>query len=438
MKVRFVEHASILIECQNRTILCDPWFVSKVFNDGWALVSPASPPPSSTVDYIWISHEHPDHFNFPTLKGIPDVDKSRIKVLYQRHASPRIVDALLKMGFSQIIELPLYKGVRLERGREGVWGWAGWMDVFLAVRDHSSKECILNLNDCVFNVDQLRYIKRHIGRVSLLFTQFSFANWVGSDGDEVHGAERKIEQFTQQINIFDPEFTVPFASFIYFCNEENCRMNAWANTPDSIARLNLKGVNFMYPGDEWDSDSKAFNSERALEKYRADYANTKIDGTPAAADIARVSQAVEKRLEEFKSRISKSRLKKIRPFSIYVHDLGKVMEVNPAQGTYRILEDAAEQSQVTRYVMCSQVVWYTFAFPWGANTLLISGMYRDREFAKKGWHPFFSLQTKLSTEIYRFVGIQGSLRTLNFWWRKKGEMLFKYTGAFRGQGMVED
>src|SRR5260370_5644901 len=138
---------------------------------------------------------------------------------------------------------------------------------------------------------------------------------------------------------------------MYFCEEEKWSMNAWANTPDSIARLNLEGVNFMLHGDELDSDSKAFNSERALEKYRADYANTKIDGTPAAADIARVRQAVQKRLEEFKSRISKSRLKKIRPFSIYVHDLGKFMEVNPAQGTYRTLEAAAAQSQVTRYVM---------------------------------------------------------------------------------------
>src|SRR5437588_937147 len=102
MKVRFVGHASISIACQNQTILCDPWLVGKVFNDGWALVSPASPPSFADVDYIWISHEHPDHFNFPSLKGIPQADRSRIKVLYQRHSSPRIAEALLKLGFSQV------------------------------------------------------------------------------------------------------------------------------------------------------------------------------------------------------------------------------------------------------------------------------------------------------------------------------------------------
>src|SRR5438105_8959973 len=158
MKVRFVGHASILIECQNQKILCDPWLVSKVFNNSWALVSPPSPPSFSDVDYIWISHEHPDHFNLPSLKSIPDADKSRIKVLYQRHASPRIVDALKKLGFSHIIELPLYRWFRLDRDLEVFCGSVKVMDSFIAVRD--SQECILNFNDCVLNVDQLRYVKR--------------------------------------------------------------------------------------------------------------------------------------------------------------------------------------------------------------------------------------------------------------------------------------
>ncbi len=258
MRVRFVGHASIAIECQNQVILCDPWLVGKVFNNSWALLSPSSPPAFSTVDYIWISHEHPDHLSFPSLKGIPDSDKSRIKVLYQRHASPRVVDSILKLGFSHVIELPQYRWFRLGRDLEVFCGSVWSMDSFLAVRDRVSKECLLNLNDCVLNVDQLRYIKHRIGNVSMLFTQFSFAQWVGNDCDEDHGAERKIEQLTQQIEVFKPEFTVPTASFVYFCNEENCRMNHWMNTPDSIARLKLKGVNFMYPGDEWDSDSRTF------------------------------------------------------------------------------------------------------------------------------------------------------------------------------------
>ena len=436
MKIRFVGHASIFIECQNQTILCDPWLVGKVFNNSWALVSPSSPPPFADVDYIWISHEHPDHFNFPSLKSIPDTDKARIKVLYQRHASPRIVDALLKLGFARIIELPIYRWFRLDRDLEVFCGSKGSIDSFLAIRD--SKECILNLNDCVLNVDQLRYVKRHVGNVSLLFTQFSFANWVGNDHDEMYGAKRKIKQLTQQIDVFKPEFTVPFASFVYFCNEENCRMNAWMNTPDSIAQLNLPGVNFMYPADEWDSDRRTFNSERALEKYRADYTNITIDPTAAAVDIAQISQTIKKRLQEAASKVPKALLKMAKPFAIYVHDLDKTVEVDAAHGALRIIEGDAQYGQSARYVMCSQVVGFTFAFSYGPDTTQVSGMYLDRQFGKQvknEWHRFrfFWLQEKLSSEVFRLTGIKGVMRTVHFWWRKKGEKFYQYAGKFRGQ-----
>jgi len=437
MKIRFVGHASIAVASHNQTILCDPWLVSKVFNNSWALVSPSSPPPWAEVDYVWISHEHPDHFNFPSLKGIPDTDKARIKVLYQRHASPRIVEALMKLGFSHVIELPLYKWFRLSPDLEVYCGSVGSMDSFIAVRD--SKECILNLNDCVLNIDQLRYIKRCIGNVSVLFAQFSFASWVGNDHDEVYEAKRMIKQLTEEIEIFNPEFTVPTASFVYFCNEENCRMNPWMNTPDSIARLNLKGINFMYPGDEWDSDRRIFDSKGALKKYMVDYANIIIDATPAVVDISQISQAVEKRLQETTSKIPKVLLKRIEPFAIDIHDLNKVLEVDLGQGVYRITEGDAEHSQAARYVMCSQVAWFTFAFSYGPNTTQISGMYLDRHFAEKGIeNPFFRLQNIVSTEVFRFGDFKGTLRTANFWWAKKGEMLFRFTGKLRGQKVVND
>jgi len=219
-------------------------------------------------------------------------------------------------------------------------------------------------------------------------------------------------------------------------------MNPWMNTPDSIAQLKLKGVNFMYPGDEWDSDSRTFDDMRARERYRADYANLKIDPTPDTVDISQISQGVEKRLQEIKSKVPRLLLKRIPPFAIYIHDLEKVLEVDPAQGNYRIFEGNAQQRQAARYVMCSQVAWFTFAFAWGINTALSSGMFRDRQFAKEGWkngwNPFLKWQIRLSTEVFRFSGIKESLRTVNFWWGKKGEKFFQYTGTLRGQAVADE
>jgi UDP-MurNAc hydroxylase len=436
MKVRFVSHASILVETNGLRILSDPWLSGKVFNNGWGLVSPADTPDFSTISHIWISHEHPDHFHFPSLKAISEADKARITILHQRHASPRVVDAMRKMGFTRIVELPLYKWQRLEAGVEVYCGSCGAMDSFLAIRD--GDQCLLNMNDSIFIPEQLRYIKRQIGDVSILFTQFSFANWVGNDHDEIRGAARKIEQLTSQVGIFRPTCVVPFASFCYFCNQENCRQNAWVNTPDTIAGLGLPGLHVMYPGDEWDSRTGGFDTERALERYRADYARMVIDDTPAAKDIAEVSAAINTRLQEFKARLRPAALAKLPPFAIYLHDLDNVVEIDPPTCTYRVRDGDPALRQAARFVMCSQVAWFTFAFSFGGNTTMISAMFLDREAAQKGWHPFFDVQTVLSTEIHRRGDLRATLRTANFWWRKKGELFYRRLGRLRGNVVTDD
>jgi hypothetical protein len=70
------------------------------------------------------------------------------------------------------IELSLYEWFRLDHKLEVICGSIGLMDSFVAIRDN--EEGIFNLNDCVLNLDQLCYIRRRIGKVSGLFTQFSF------------------------------------------------------------------------------------------------------------------------------------------------------------------------------------------------------------------------------------------------------------------------
>jgi UDP-MurNAc hydroxylase len=352
-----------------------------------------------------------------------------------RHASWTLSAKWVLHGL-RIVELPLYQWRRLEAGVEVYCGSAGAMDSFLAIRD--GDQCLLNMNDCVFIPEQLRYIKRQIGDISIHFTQFSFANWVGNDHDETRSAARKIEQLKSQRNIFKPRYAVPFASFCYFCNRENSRQNPWVNTPDTIAHLGLPGLNFIYPGDEWDSSSGSFDTEKALDRYRADYARMVIDDMPAPKDLAEVTAAAEARLKEFKAKVRPAALAKLPPFSIYLHDLSAVIEIDPPRCTCRTVEDDPLRNASARFVMCSQVAWFTFAFSFGGNTTMISGMFLDREFATKGWHPFFSTQTVLSTEIHRRGDLQATLRTANFWWRKKGELFYRRVGRLRGNTVTDD
>ena len=67
MKIHLVGHACIVAECADTSILMDPWLFGKIFNDSWTLLPEPKFDPAmlDKVDYIWISHEHPDHCHFP-------------------------------------------------------------------------------------------------------------------------------------------------------------------------------------------------------------------------------------------------------------------------------------------------------------------------------------------------------------------------------------
>tara|TARA_B110000003_G_C16616714_1_gene521553 strand:+ start:349 stop:1605 length:1257 start_codon:yes stop_codon:yes gene_type:complete len=417
MKIEFISHAGFIVETKSKKIFVDPWTKSKTFNDSWALLSGNIEVDYSEIDYIFVTHEHPDHFNFPTLKSIDDNDKKRIKILYQKHASTRLKVAFEKLGFSQVIELPIYKWTNLG-DTELYCGSAGSMDSFLAIK--SENQTILNLNDCVFRKKQYKYISRQIGKIDFLFTQFSFANWVGNQRDEMGASKEKIGDIFLQKQIFSPKYIVPFASFIYFCNQENARMNNWINTPEDIAKIQIPEIHFMYPHDKVDTNNVSFNSDIAIEKYMKDLKQCYIDPTPNQMPFEEIIKAIETNLKLFKKKIKYPFRRMVKPFGIYIYDIDKSIFIDPRNGKWT--ETTKEN---TRYSMCSQVCWYTFKYEWGTGTLQVSGMFLDQKYPEPTSKYFF-FQNMLSTEFLSTKSIRQIFRTLNFIWRKKWEIFYRF------------
>ncbi len=40
--IKWVNHAGFIIQSGNLAILCDPWLISPVFNNGWELLAPTN------------------------------------------------------------------------------------------------------------------------------------------------------------------------------------------------------------------------------------------------------------------------------------------------------------------------------------------------------------------------------------------------------------
>lgn len=418
MKLRFVSHAGFSVRTRNTTLLADPWLCGKAFNQGWALLSPAAPVSWPEIDCVWFSHQHPDHLNFPTLRSIDPAERARLAVLYQKHPSLRIPRVLQRMGFAEVRELPFDRWIALRDGMEIMCGSVGSMDSWIAIR--AEGVTVLNLNDCAMTRPHLARIAKMVGKVTVLLTQFSFANWIGNHADDKDEAGRKLRDVRYRVEYLKPEFTVPSASFVYFASQENCWMNEFIVTPRRVSEMGLPGLNFMYPGDEWDSELRSFRSEEAIRKYMADIACPKpIRPTPPPVDASNIRDSADRMMQTLRSQFGKFLMHLVPPERFYLHDLDKVLVVNPSS-TCEVMQADETSRRNARFVLCSQMAWFAFSYLWGWDAMEASGMYLDRRWQEPCRLAFYL--NAVNSDFLDFRSVRQSMRTLAFLWAKRYEI----------------
>jgi UDP-MurNAc hydroxylase len=292
-KIRWINHAGFELETQGIRIVCDPWIDGLAFAQSWAHIAPSkySYDDFAKVNYIWFSHEHPDHFSPSNMSRIPEAVRRNITVLFQKTTDRRVAKFCEARGF-KIREIDDWEKVELA---PGVTITVKTVDedslCFIETPTHN----YLNINDCVASDCNALHnsIKDNIKRpVDVLLTQFSYANWAGNPGDTAtmsRLANQKLLQIQSQIDIYKPKVLIPFASFVWFCRTDNFHMNAGVNHIDAVHERFSAVVNCvtLYPGDTY-SVGQDHDSSPALQRYRADEAGLvaplKIDDNPILAD----------------------------------------------------------------------------------------------------------------------------------------------------------
>ena len=102
-KIKFLNHASFYFENDEEIIIMDPWLEGKVFNNSWALLADT---PEDVIDlkkikHILITHDHPDHLNWASLKKISSQTKDVVV-----HITPRQHQASVLAG--NLVSLSAY------------------------------------------------------------------------------------------------------------------------------------------------------------------------------------------------------------------------------------------------------------------------------------------------------------------------------------------
>ena len=383
--IEFVNHASFILEFAGRRIITDPWLFGTAFNDGWSLLCDGDFDLERfrDIDYIWLSHEHPDHFSPAVLHSVPEAVRRDITVLFQQTKDRKIIDFCNEIGF-RTRELPHLERVRLENGLEVVCGLVPLYDSWILYDCAGFK--ILNINDCAIDRKAAATdVKRAVGRIDVLFTQFSYAGWKGNAGDTAMrqaAAGAKLEAMQGQIRVLQPRWTVPFASFSYFSHQENQHSNDSINQPeDAVAAIQEAGSEpvIMYPGDIWTAGD-SWSNRGAMERYRTHYdfaAKTFLTSRTVEESI--LLETGRSYVERIRSRNSLALLWLIRrtplvgllrPVTVFVYDLDATYRFSLEHGLQRI--DPVQHPDVK---MHSSSLDHLLRHEWGFDTLAINGRF---------------------------------------------------------------
>ena len=233
-KIKLINHSSVHILNENISILTDPWYSGSAFNNGWSLLYENKHEDIVNIlnntNYIFISHEHPDHFSIKFFKEYKDmILKNNIKILFQQTDDMRVEKFLKSLGLNLIL-LAHKKEYRFDQNNSITLIKQGHIDSAFLYETKNNYH--LNINDCNFIDREIREINSLIkdkNKKLILYVQFSYASFRPTEDWLKKAAIYKLNNIKKLSNIFNSSLVVPFASFFYFSHEENQDLKKWSN-----------------------------------------------------------------------------------------------------------------------------------------------------------------------------------------------------------------
>jgi len=265
MEITYIGHAAILMEAKGKRILMDPWLQDPAYHGTWWHYPPLTmsvddlPP----IDYLYISHEHQDHFDPATLQRL---DKNT-RILIANYQRKRFRDRIAAIGFNEIIELDFDRDFECGDGGPTVRLIApdrAWDDSAILLRDGA--HTVVNVNDCHLDNATLDRLGNSYD-IDLAFLTFTGASQypncfdftLESKMERARESKRShVEEFVNWAQRLKTKRAVPAAGNFALLAADQLFMNSswYANTPaDAVAALRAAAPHIeplqMNPGDRW-------------------------------------------------------------------------------------------------------------------------------------------------------------------------------------------
>ncbi len=183
MKITFLGHAGFLIETSSCLIITDPWLTSSgAFDSTWYqfpknhhLLQPTYNilKNSQKIKFIFISHDHKDHFDKEFLTFLSELD---IKLIIPKHARKELRDFACSVFKNHYIFLDHFEKIEINETTLVVFLERTSKDRDSAIGIFTESEGFLNLNDCGL-FDCIPRIVDEFTKISVLTSQYSGADW---------------------------------------------------------------------------------------------------------------------------------------------------------------------------------------------------------------------------------------------------------------------
>jgi UDP-MurNAc hydroxylase len=333
MRITFLGHAGFLAETESAVLVADPWLSpTGAFDAAWfqfprnhhlAALVQEKLADSSKSRYLYISHEHKDHFDKAFLDSIQCRD---LTVILPRFDRPALADAMRDYGCTELVLAEDQEEVKISGGTLKLYLDDSELNRDSAMLLKADGEAFLNLNDCRVT-DALPVISREEGSIDVLATQFSGANWhpvcydYSQDRYESISKKKVMAKFNavaQGIKTISPRFYLPSAGPPCFLDPTLLHINfepvnifpqAWALTRYLERRFPASATAWpvLMPGDVLDVTAglvHELGSERVDEagfrRYVEDYAAMFSGLFRARQDLAEASDPASllERLQE--------------------------------------------------------------------------------------------------------------------------------------------
>ncbi len=413
MQLQFIGHAGFTLSHQQSLLVMDPWLSKEgAYDSAWMqfpsnhhlepdIITEIN---ESSAPFIYISHEHKDHFD---PKFLDQINKGTT-LLIPSFNSKQFLSQVRQLGFRNILELKDDQTITLGNFKitlfvddSGINHDSG----ILVQTDHGS---FLNLNDCKI-FDRLTYIKNKYGPIDVFAVQFSGATWhptcyvMPKEKYSKISKQKKMSKFIavlRALQILEPKRYLPTAGPACFLDPDLYSINfeeenifpSQQQAIDFLSQQKLHTeIDPIMPGDIYDfrtnqyshlaeSRVNKFNLESYLENYKETYAYLYQNNSPEIKEaFSKLYDALEIKLSTLKK--SNAKLSS-SPYHLYFtlremmgHEnikwvmvdtkelIIKIVDCLPEKGYYEVAYPGWEIERITK----NQISWEDLALTFRAK-----------------------------------------------------------------------